>query len=215
MIPADMMSNYIFNLFSFIKFGIKSVANYNKNKEHNYILYEEQLQQAINKINNVLQSVLSDDSILNLFNGFKGRYLHSDVKRETVEFLFSKESIYYFKIEYVTGCEMFDKQYGASNIDFSKSASKRVSNKNLIHQGKDEKLVIDESQNTTSIEHQTFVYDHKERPIMEKDFIKKIYSTISTKGVKKVVFENKAKFENPISSFIRIVAYNGNHNNIP
>jgi len=186
---------------------LKVVNSYISNKEYNFSVYEQQLKIIISNINKILAEVLKDDNILPSFGGFTGKALQYEVKRELVEFLSKTDSVYCFKIEYFTSFIPI-----SNTLDFSKSNSKKISNKSLVHtQLLDEKMVIDDSQNLNSVDNQYTVFDMKERPINDKEFIKKLVTTMGSKNVKKIVFENKNKIDNIQSSLVRIIAYNSNN----
>jgi len=135
------------------------------------------------------------------FGGFTGKYLHGEIKREIVEYISHSNNLFFFKVEYITSVIPITK-----DVDFSQSASVVLRDKNYDLLNTENKEV-DESQNSVTDDNQ-FILDASERPFIEREFYKLVIATIENYNLHKVVFQNKNKVINPVSTMVKYVIFN-------
>jgi len=193
----------IFNIQSTLIYNNSFIAwGYNKIRQHaiqtQIKIYEERAKQYM--VN--LSKDLDINQCIQGFNGFVGNYLHGEIKQEIVEFLTCHDGLYFVKIEYVTSVVPL-----VSNqlVNLSNSVSRSISLNEFFDK---EKTEVDESQNLENDPHLTWVIDSSERPFNERDFYKMVIGAIQIHSVKKVIFQNKKKVDNPKSTLIKYVVFN-------
>ena len=186
---------------SFIAWGVSAIHTYTNRYENNFFL--EKLKSIVEKINLVLNNNgISDKSLLKGFKAFANKYLPYEIKREEITHVMSGEGIYILKFEYFGNTIPITK-----DIKYSKSASFYQS---MFDHKEDPNKLIDESQNIKSNEIDgVLVYDHTDRPNSEREFIKRIFLSVSSG--KKIIVQNKYFVDNITSILIRYVAYNSKY----
>jgi hypothetical protein len=83
---------------SFIDYGVIMINTYVAKSDNSY--YYDRLTEVVNKINPLMDNVINDNTILSGHNGFIGKYLIKDIKREEITLLKQIDNIYLFEIEY-------------------------------------------------------------------------------------------------------------------
>jgi len=67
-------------------------------KDNNYL---EELKTIVTDLNNLLSGVMDKVTFSN-FNGFLGKMMPKDVKREVYDLIYANEGVYIFKVDYYT-----------------------------------------------------------------------------------------------------------------
>lgn len=142
-------------------------------------------------------NVLTKPETLKGFKSFFNKYYPGNVKREEISLITQNDSVYFLKIEYFTTVIPYSKDL-KFNSNFNKSQFAGVSSLDEVNK-------IDESQNITEDEN-TILIDNRDRPLIEREFFKKIL--ISLSSGKKVVVQNKYAMEGVHSTLVRYVVLN-------
>lgn len=73
----------------------------NGNKLYKATNYLEELRVIVTDLNKLLSEVMDKVTIPG-FNGFLGKFIPKDLKREIFDLIYAKEGVYVFKIDYYT-----------------------------------------------------------------------------------------------------------------
>lgn len=196
---------------SFIDFGVTMINSYTNKTDNNY--YFDKLKDIVNILNPIMDTVLSNDTILNNHKGFIGKFLIKDIKKEEITLIRQIDNIYIFQIEYFTNTVSINEV-----IDFTNSKSYVTGSMNLLDDNenvqkmmkeKDEKLemsnVIEETMKDIPID-TLLLNDHNKINVTEREFYKKLI--VNFTQYKKVVVENKYSVMNNNPTLKRFVVLN-------
>ena len=178
----------------FVKFGMHVVESSFRKTDYGQVFKD-----IIDILNPVLKSGVLNNMIKN-FNGFFGRYLHNDIKREEFTFIDKTESIFIIRCDYYTNMTTYSK-----TLDFSKSKCYF----GAVHKFEEEKSVEkerDSEENNIKSNEKVIVYSTEEKIGNEREWIKSIMKNL-TAG-QKVVVQNESKVENFKHNLIRFIAIN-------
>lgn len=192
---------------SFIDFGISLINTFGaKNESNNHFF--DQLSDIVDKINPIMDNIMTDDNILNGYRGFVGKYLIKDIKREEISLKKHIDNVFLFQIDYYTNTIEGD------NIDYKLSKSYVSGSMNLLEDDdittkSDEHLTINDDENIKTLTDDEALIDatHKLN-LSEREFFKKISPSFNK--YKKIIVENKYSIPGSTHTIRRYVVYNSN-----